>query len=119
MGRSQSDAEDLLTDEDLDISAFDCCDDVDVVLQRCPRCGHIWAECLSCHTWFINLDNLNARFSCFREFDEDPPLTCAACEKPFRLDATVEDFLPTAEQVVDKGYGRYLMPHLRAKYDVD
>lgn len=107
----------LLTDLDVDYTAFRCCGDEDLVFLRCEHCGHIWVACYECETWYVDLNDLSTRESAFLS-DVNERLSCPACKEPFAdffyLKAeNVDRYLATAEQVVEAGLGRFLAPHLR------
>lgn len=110
----------LLTDDDVEYSHFNCCGDEDLVFLRCPACGHIWVECFECSTWYVDLNDLERTESCFLSKVEERP-NCPRCEKPFDdfyylMEGYVEKYLPTARDVVDAGFSKYLAVHLRDRY---
>lgn len=107
----------LLTDHDVDCTFFRCCGDEDLTFLRCAHCGHIWVECYECSTWYVDLRDLGLRQSSLSS-DLGPQPCCPACATPFAhatylMPEHVDGYLPTAEQVIEAGFQRFLAPHLR------
>lgn len=106
----------LLTELDVDPTAFHCCGQEWLVFLRCEHCGHIWVDCFECSTWFVDLTDLD-RF----ESSVVPDPACPACHRPFADRAylrheCVDRYLATAEQVRAAGFERFLAQHLRATF---
>ena len=102
----------LLTDDDVDYSLFSCCGDEDLVFLRCRICQHIWVECFECSTWFVDLDNLDLRESCFLT-SEGMRLKCPSCSTPLSHNSYLSRehcdlYLATRQQVVAAGFARFL-----------
>ena len=113
----------LLTDDDVEYSHFNCCGDEDLVFLRCPACGHIWVECFECSTWYVDLTDLGKTERAFLSRVEER-LACPSCKKPFEdfyylMENYVDNYLPTARQVIDAGSSKYLAPHLRDQYRIN
>jgi hypothetical protein len=98
----------LLTDVDIDHSAVHCCGDEDLVFIRCPACGAIWIECYECDTWHTNL---NGDASAVGAHDENEA-RCPECAESMRgwWSQDRDAFLPTREQVEQRGLARFLSP---------
>jgi uncharacterized C2H2 Zn-finger protein len=116
----QPKTEGLLTDLDVEYSFFHCCGDEDLVFLKCPSCGHIWVDCFECSTWYVDLTDLDKVEGLFL-MDERERLSCPKCKVPFKdyyylMDEYVDAYLPTAEQVIDAGLGKYLSASLREKF---
>jgi len=114
---------DLLTDEDVEYSFFDCCGDEDLVFLRCASCAHIWIECYECSTWYTDLADLSCTASSFVA-DPDDRVACPECQRRFPdfhylMADHVDAYLATAEQVIGAGYGRFLSKLLRQRYGID
>lgn len=111
----------LLTDDDVDTASFTCCDDRGMVFLRCPACAHIWVECFECDTWHVGQGNLDESVEI--EPDAEQRVSCPGCEATFAdatylADGNVDKYLPTAEQVIAAGLGKYLSHQLRYKYRI-
>ncbi len=113
----------LLTDEDVEYAYFHCCGDEDLVFLRCPECGHIWVQCYECETWYTDLMDLQKRASsCSPSMDQLP--SCPHCLKRFAdyfylKEGIVDKYLPSAGQVIQAGFGKYLSHRQREKLGVD
>ena len=110
----------LITDTDLDYAFYDCCGDEDMLLLRCALCGHIWAHCYECDTWFTDLNNLEKS----KFVESDKPVACPHCDTVFEdqyfLNKTViHKYLPTIEQVIQAGLGQFLSKELRNLNDIN
>lgn len=106
----------LLWGSDVDTPMFDCCPNSDRVLVKCPACGHLMAACRECSTLFPNLDD-PTQFS-FIGTDDKERVVCVACNTPFEdyyflMQPYMEKCLPTADEVIARGYGHLLSPKLR------
>ena len=112
----------LLTEQDIEYAHFKCCGDEDLVFLRCSACGHIWVQCYECDTWYVNLSDLCEMESALINSTSER-LSCPCCHKPFDDFAYlsqehVEKYLPTAQQVIEKGFGKHLSVSLRGKYGI-
>jgi len=112
----------LLTDTDVEYAHFKCCGDEDLVFLRCPACVHIWVECYECNTWYTDLNDLSKTESAFL-LDATEREKCPRCRTPFEdfyylMEGFVEKYLPTADQVIEAGHGRYLSRVLREKHGI-
>ena len=114
--------ESLLTDTDVEYQYFRCCGDEDLVFLRCSACGHIWVQCYECDTWYPDLNDLSKTDSSFL-VSTNERVSCPHCEKKFEdfhylKEGIVDKYLPSAAQVIEAGFGRYLARHLREKHGV-
>ena len=115
-------SESLLTDDDVEYAHFKCCGDEDLVFLRCPACNHIWVQCYECETWYTDLSNLTKTEDSFLSSTVER-VNCPQCKKPFEdyfylKEVIVDKYLPTAQQVIDAGFGQHLARHLREKHGV-
>ena len=111
----------LLTDSDVEYANFSCCGDEDLVLLRCPACGHLSVQCYECETWYVDLADTGRIESAY--LSDDERLACSQCAVPFEdachlMEGVVDKYLPTAAQVIAAGYGRHLARHLREQHGV-
>jgi hypothetical protein len=112
----------LLTDQDVEYAHFKCCGDEDLVFLRCSACGHIWVQCYECETWYVDLSDLGKTQDAFLG-SANERLACPCCHKPFEDFAYlspehVDKYLPTAKQVIEKGFGMHLSAYLREKHGI-
>ena len=110
----------LLTDDDVEYAHFKCCGDEDLVFLRCSSCGHIWVQCYECETWFTDLNDLSKTESAVLSTVAER-LNCPKCKKPFEdfyhlMEGFVDKYLPTAQQVIDAGFGEHLAKYLREEH---
>jgi hypothetical protein len=112
----------LLTDDDVEYVHFKCCGDEDLVFLRCPSCGHIWVQCYECDTWYTDLHDLRKTDSSFLSGASER-VRCPHCSEPFAdfhylMEGFVDKYLPTAQQVIEAGFGKHLARHQREKHGI-
>jgi hypothetical protein len=79
-------------------------------------------QCYECDTWYPDLNDLTITDSSFLSSMEER-VKCPRCLNPFEdffylKEGIVDKYLPTANQVIQAGFGQHLAQHLREKHGV-